>query len=85
VLVVSVHDEVTHADLVIELGARGYIMKREAAEKIIDGIRAVLTGSFFLSHRAITSLTPSTAKIVSGLTVLSGPWIPKRTMDEREA
>ena len=26
VLVVSVHDELTHADIVIELGARGYIM-----------------------------------------------------------
>ncbi len=85
VLVVSVHDELTHADLVIELGARGYIMKREAAEKIIDGIRAVLAGSFFLSHRAMASLSPSSAKIVNGLTVLSGPWIPKQTTDEREA
>ena len=85
VLVVSVHDEVTHADLAIELGARGYIMKREAAEKIIDGIRVVLSGSFFLSHRAVSSLSPSAAKIVNGLTVLSGPWVPRQTIDEREA
>ncbi len=85
VLVVSVHDELTHADLVIELGAKGYIMKREAAEKIIDGIRAVLSGSFFLSHRAMANLSPASAKIVNGLTVLSGPWIPKRETDEREA
>ena len=83
-LVVSVHDELTHADIVIELGARGYIMKREAAEKIIDGIRVVLSGSFYLSHRAVSSLSPSSAKIVSGITVLSGPWAAKPVAVEKE-
>jgi DNA-binding NarL/FixJ family response regulator/glycosyltransferase involved in cell wall biosynthesis len=85
VLVVSVHDEVTHADLAIELGARGYIMKREAAEKIIDGIRVVLSGRFFLSSRAVNSLSPSASNIVNELTVISGPWKPEITIDQREA
>lgn len=84
VLVVSVHDELTHADIVIELGARGYIMKREAAEKIIDGIRVVLSGSFYLSQRAVSSLSPSSAKIVNGITVLSGPWTAKSVATEKE-
>ena len=85
VLVVSVHDELTHADIVIELGARGYIMKREAAEKIIDGIRTVLSGNFYLSQRAVGSLSPSSARIVSGVTVLSGPWATNSATEEKES
>ena len=84
ILVVSVHDEFTHADIIIELGARGYIMKREAAEKIINGIRVVLSGGFYLSQRAVSSLSPSCAKIVNGITVLSGPWSARAVVSEKE-
>ena len=70
VLVLSIHDEMTHADLALEAGARGYIMKREAAEKIVDGIRVVLRGDFFLSERALSGLRETALKRVSGGSVV---------------
>jgi len=66
VLVLSIHDEMTHADLAIHAGARGYIMKREAGEKIVDGIKAVLSGAYYLSQRAFDSLSEDSLKRVSG-------------------
>lgn len=54
VLVLSIHDEMTHAELALGLGAKGYIMKREAADKIIDGLRAVTGGALYLSQRVLS-------------------------------
>lgn len=59
VLVLSIHDEMTHAELALELGAQGYIMKREAADKIIDGLRTVVAGSVYLSQRVISGSSRS--------------------------
>lgn len=66
VIVLSIHDELTHADLAIQAGARGYIMKRDAGERIVEGIKTVLGGSFYLSDRALNSLSPDSLKRVSG-------------------
>src|SRR5258708_3496183 len=45
VLVISMHDEVLYAERVLRAGARGYIMKPEAPDKILEAIRRVLDGS----------------------------------------
>lgn len=66
ILVLSIHDEMTHADLALQAGARGYVMKREAGEKIVDGIHSVLRGEFYLSQRAIEGLSEGSLKRVSG-------------------
>lgn len=66
VIVLSIHDELTHADLAIQAGARGYIMKRDAGEKIVEGIHSVLAGAFYLSDRALNSLSQDSLKRVSG-------------------
>jgi DNA-binding NarL/FixJ family response regulator len=50
-LVLSMHDESLYAERALRAGARGYIMKREAAKKIIDGIRAVMAGHLFISEK----------------------------------
>ena len=50
VLVVSMHDELQYAERALRAGARGYIMKREAARKIIEGIRRVLAGQLYISE-----------------------------------
>lgn len=49
-LVVSRHDESLYADRAIRAGARGYVSKLEAGEKIVDAVRAVLRGSLYLSE-----------------------------------
>jgi DNA-binding NarL/FixJ family response regulator len=50
-LVLSMHDESLYAERALRAGARGYLMKREAAQKVIQGIRTVLAGQLFVSER----------------------------------
>ncbi len=50
-LVASMHDELLYAARVLAAGARGYVNKQEAPDKIIDAIRHVLNGKVYLSER----------------------------------
>jgi DNA-binding NarL/FixJ family response regulator len=50
ILVMSMHDESLYAERAIRAGARGYLMKREAADKVLPGIRAILAGEIYLSE-----------------------------------
>ena len=49
-LVASMHDESLYAERVLAAGARGYINKQEAQEKIIPAIRHVLDGKVYMSE-----------------------------------
>jgi DNA-binding NarL/FixJ family response regulator len=49
VLVFSMHYETLYAERVLRAGARGYIMKSEGAEKLLEAIRCVLAGNVYLS------------------------------------
>lgn len=49
ILVLSMHDEDIYAERALRAGAKGYIMKREAAETVITAIRKVLRGDIYLS------------------------------------
>lgn len=51
VLVMSMHDEGLYAERAMRAGARGYIMKQEASNKILTAIRTVLSGELYLSDR----------------------------------
>jgi len=55
-LALSMHDESLYAERALRAGARGYLMKREAAKKVIQGIRAVLTGQLFVSEKITASM-----------------------------
>lgn len=48
-LAISMHDELLYAERAIQTGASGYIMKQEASDKVIYGIRAVNNGETVLS------------------------------------
>ncbi len=50
-LVLSMYDESLYAERVVRAGARGYIMKDEAAENVIAAIRKVLSGETYLGER----------------------------------
>jgi DNA-binding NarL/FixJ family response regulator len=56
VLVVSMHPESTFARRALEIGARGYIMKSESGEAILQAIRTVLRGRIYLSQAAGSQL-----------------------------
>jgi len=64
-LVLSMHDESLYAERALRAGARGYIMKREAARKIIEGIRRVLTGQLYVSEKIAAMMAE---KFVDGRT-----------------
>ena len=49
VLVVSTHDESIYAEIAFRAGALGYLMKQEALDKVVGGIRRVLTGNIYVS------------------------------------
>lgn len=49
-LVLSMHDERVYAERVLRAGARGYIMKQEALEKVLQAIRRILEGDVYLSE-----------------------------------
>src|SRR6266496_1173961 len=51
VLVISLHDESLYAEPVLRAGARGYVMKKEDPKKILQAIRQVLDGQFYLSPK----------------------------------
>ncbi|MFT5409400.1 MAG: DNA-binding NarL/FixJ family response regulator [Verrucomicrobiales bacterium] len=55
-LVVSMHDETLYAERVIKAGGQGYIMKEEAAEKLIEAIHSVLDGRIYVSSRVSARL-----------------------------
>jgi DNA-binding NarL/FixJ family response regulator len=70
VLALSMHDESLYAERALRAGARGYLMKREAAKKVIQGIRAVLGGQLFVSEK-ITAMMAE--RFVEGRTAQSSP------------
>lgn len=53
-IVLSMHEENLYAERAVRAGARGYIMKRETAKKVIIAIRQVLEGKLYLSEQLTT-------------------------------
>ncbi|MBI5016881.1 MAG: response regulator transcription factor [Deltaproteobacteria bacterium] len=56
VLVVSMYEEALYAERALAAGARGYVMKQEASDSIVQALRCVLEGRFHLSDKMTTSL-----------------------------
>ena len=55
-LVLSMHDEMLFAERALRAGAKGYIMKQEATEKVMEGIRRVLGGELYVSEKMAARL-----------------------------
>jgi DNA-binding NarL/FixJ family response regulator len=70
-LVASMHDETLYAERVLAAGARGYINKQEAQDRIIPAIRQVLGGKVYLSQQM-------TERLLRGMVDSSGE---KRDID----
>jgi DNA-binding NarL/FixJ family response regulator len=63
VLALSMHDESLYAERALRAGARGYIMKAEATEKVIMAIRKILSGEIYISDRMASKMM---RKLVGG-------------------
>lgn len=51
VLVLSMHDESIYAERALRAGARGYIMKQEATDKVLVALRRILGHDIYISDR----------------------------------
>lgn len=56
ILVFSMHDEMLYAQRAIRAGAKGYIMKGAATEKLMEAIARVLAGEIYLSDRVSSQI-----------------------------
>ena len=60
-LVLSMYDESVYAERALRAGARGYIMKAEAAKSLMTGIRRILNGEVYLSPQMAQRLSQNDA------------------------
>lgn len=79
VLVISMHDESLHAERALRAGARGYIMKQEGGEKLMEAIRQVLTGHIYVSSK----MSERILEIFSGIRTKSSR-SPIESLTDRE-
>lgn len=76
ILVLSMHDEAHYAERALRAGAKGYVMKRAARDRILEAIRTVLRGDVFVSeainksmiHRYLHGAEGAQASPISRLT-----------------
>jgi DNA-binding NarL/FixJ family response regulator len=78
-LVISMHEEGLYAERVLRAGARGYIMKQEATEKVVDAIHKVLSGQIYVSDTMAEQMVRS---LVAG--GRKGPGTSVSNLSDRE-
>jgi len=79
VLVLSMHDELLHAERALRAGARGYVMKDQAARHLLDAIRAVASGKTYVSQEVSDRIVARLGTRSSGV-----PTADRLTDRERE-
>ena len=79
ILVVSMHDEMLHAERVIRAGAHGYITKQEATRKIMLAIRTVLNGDIYLSEKMAAQIAATAVGRAQ-----TRPSLPVDSLSDRE-
>lgn len=79
VLVLSVHEKQYYAEQAIRAGARGYVMKHEATEKLIEAVRRLAAGQSLPVEK-----TASTASTENGGEWTAGKIALLKTLTEAE-
>jgi DNA-binding NarL/FixJ family response regulator len=70
VLVLSMHDESIYAERLLRSGARGYVMKDQASDKVVIALRRVLAGEVYLSDKMSARILH---KLVGGAPAAASP------------
>src|SRR3974377_911880 len=79
VLVLSMHEESHYAERALRAGAKGYIMKRETTKRVVEAIRRVLEGEFYLGETMEQLIT---TQFVEGKTLATQS--PVEQLSDRE-
>lgn len=62
ILVLSMLDEMTYAERALRVGANGYVMKREATDRLLVALERVLAGKVYVSASVSDRLLTTLAK-----------------------
>jgi DNA-binding NarL/FixJ family response regulator len=81
VLALSMHDESLYAERALRAGAKGYIMKAEATEKVITAIRKILKGEIYVSDKMAAKMV---RKLVGGKAEISTSLVERLSDRELE-
>lgn len=71
VLILSMHHESLYAERALHAGARGYVMKQEAPDKVLVAVRTILSGEIYVSEKMSAKMLRSLADVRSGGTAVS--------------
>ena len=61
-IVLSMHDEMDYAERALRAGARGYVMKENADDVLVEAIRAALRGEIYVSPAASRRMVKNIAE-----------------------
>jgi DNA-binding NarL/FixJ family response regulator len=78
ILALSMHDEAVYAERALRAGAKGYIMKKEAMDKVMTAIRRVLAGELYVSEKMAARMVN---KLINPRATSAGP---VDTLSDRE-
>jgi DNA-binding NarL/FixJ family response regulator len=79
VIIFSIHEESVYAERALRAGARGYLMKHELPERLLEGMRTVLRGGYALSRETSDRLLST-----FGAPAKAQPESPIATLGNRE-
>jgi DNA-binding NarL/FixJ family response regulator len=79
IIVLSMHEEIFYAERALRAGARGYVMKRESTDHMIEAIRTVQTGRVYANAQLLARL----AERMVGHTAAASPG-DVETLSDRE-
>jgi DNA-binding NarL/FixJ family response regulator len=83
VLVLSMHDESMYGERALRAGAKGYLNKQEATQKVIPALRQVLAGQIFVSPAMAAGLLQKVARGGGRAAAIQGG-SPTDALTERE-
>jgi DNA-binding NarL/FixJ family response regulator len=79
VLMLSMHDESLYAERALRAGAKGYLMKREPPQRVVQAIRAVVAGGLCFSEAVTATVLERVAGTKRGAALL-----PMDKLSDRE-
>ena len=68
ILVLSMHDDPQYVTQLVELGAKGYVLKSASAEEMLNAIKAVYSGGIYYSPSIANSLIKKPRRETESLT-----------------
>ena len=84
VLLLTLHEDRAYVNQALQVGVRGYVLKRSAAEKLVPAIRAVLVGGLYVDPDIANRMFDSHSKRAHRVPINTKTGMPEPTDRENE-